>query len=240
MDHPAWEAGVTQTITQLGIILFCTDTRNKSLGAGQSEDTADTAGHVNGTHSRIAAATGSTGISTHHFGHGDRSRGRGSSAWGDGVDFGYTIDGTADTFAEGGTMVMKPHKMRDDTRPEPISYRLVRVPDLVADGVEISSAGVEQVGGPTLLSEHDRFLQWLEAKPGAGKNAARAAIGGNHHKADALIQRAINRGDVENRGKSHRWKLFRCDVARDFSRDPLADLVADELPLAEEVCHEPG
>ncbi|HSG27615.1 MAG TPA: AAA family ATPase, partial [Candidatus Krumholzibacterium sp.] len=92
-DDPNFERALGDTIREHGVVLVIIDTRNKSLGADQSEDSNDAAGQVNGMLSRVAEAEGATIISAHHTGHGQKERGRGASGWTQGVDFSFRIVG---------------------------------------------------------------------------------------------------------------------------------------------------
>ena len=149
-DDPDVEAGLIRTIESAGAALLIIDTLGKSLGAEQSEDKNDTANAVTGMLSRIAAATGCAVVFTHHTGYGDRSRGRGASAWTQGLDFAYIIDGSANDLMGGRSLRLKTIKMRDDQWPPVLPFRLkvLEEPIALSQGGEaqsVTSAVIEPV-----------------------------------------------------------------------------------------------
>ena len=141
-DHLQFESGLIATIQQINAGLVIFDTLGKSLGAEQSENDNDTANTITGMLSRIVAKTGCTCLFTHHTGYQDQARGRGASAWTQGLDFAYRISGTRDGFKGGRPVQLVPLKFRDDQWPDVQRFRLKSIPDLVLvapDGEEIST-----------------------------------------------------------------------------------------------------
>ncbi len=158
LDHPAVEAGLINTMRQTGAGLLILDTLGKSLGSEQSENDNDTANAVTGMLSRIAEVADCTCIFAHHTGYQDKKRGRGASAWTQGLDFGFVIEGRASDFKDGNAVRLIPTKARDGEEwPPDLPFRLKPVPDLVfvapdGDTVAQSSAVIEE-GAALALAE---------------------------------------------------------------------------------------
>jgi hypothetical protein len=182
-DHPVVEAGLIQTVKEAGAALLFFDTLGKSLGTEQSENDNDTASAVTGMLSRVAAATGCTCIFTHHTGYGNKERGRGASAWTQGLDFAYVIKGTADDLQNGKAVRLVPIKMRDDQWPPTVRFRLKSVDDIEVVGsngepVHLPSAAIEQVTAPDVPSATADLKRYTTGiSGGKNTNALYLAIG---------------------------------------------------------------
>src|SRR5690606_28358745 len=92
---------IRDTVRHYGVRLVIIDTRGKSLGGELDENAADSANLVQGLLSGIAQDSGATVIAAHHKPLSGSNRGRGSSAWTQGADFAFTIDGTREDFENG-------------------------------------------------------------------------------------------------------------------------------------------
>jgi AAA domain len=77
-----------------------------------------------------------TVVSLHHPGHGDATRGRGSSSWKAGLDAEYSIAKAEDT------ITISCQKMKDGVKPEPFSFRIISAPTSLTrpDGTPVTSA----------------------------------------------------------------------------------------------------
>jgi hypothetical protein len=211
-DHQDLEAGLRDSVGDIHAGLVIIDTRNKSLGADQSEDSNDTAGHVNGVLSRVAAATGCTFITTHHIGHGAKARGRGASAWTQGVDFSFLVAGNAAVIATGHAMTVKPLKMRDDEWPDPFSFRLNKVSGLQADGKIWNTAALEStdapIGAPEFFPVEARIFWHIQENPGCPAASIREKVKGNNGEVQEKIRRLLSHGAIKNLGQPNKHSYW--------------------------------
>jgi hypothetical protein len=201
-DDPDLETGLIDTAMELAAKLVVFDTMGKSLGMDQLEDSNDVANQVTGLLSRVTAATGCTALFSHHSGHGDKTRARGASAWTQGVDFAYTIRGTAADFAAGQPVTLVPSKMRDEELPKPRAFKLAPV-SLEIDGRLVPSAVVVPAESGPSQSLKARLFTYIEQNPGRGKGAIRGGVQGDNNAIDDALGDLL-KGAVENRGSDAR------------------------------------
>lgn len=103
--------------------LIVIDTLNRNWGVSASEnETGAMTAFVDGM-SELRGATGACVLTVHHVGHSDKSRGRGSIALYDGIDFEYRIErsGNPDMVNTLKT-TLTPTKWKDSGMPEPLQF----------------------------------------------------------------------------------------------------------------------
>jgi hypothetical protein len=239
-DHGAIEDILRDSIDHYGVVLAIIDTRGKSLGAGQLEDSADTANHVQGLLSRVAAETGCTVIAAHHTPLNDKGRGRGSSGWTQGADFAWIIQGSARTFAAGDPVALAVFKSRDATWHRPIRFELRYPVRMTIGGNPVAGAVIERSGEAfgQFPIEARAFLA-IKSDPGCSKQAVRDSVSGANSKIDSAIEKLLELGAIEDRGDSNRrryqaspgWEVELDGAVRHANGDPPRPRIA--LPLEE-------
>ena len=212
-DDPHFEEGLIATIEELGAGLVVIDTLGKTLGQDQPENDNDVANGITGMLSRIAARTGCATLFTHHVGHNDQGRARGASAWEQGLDFEYVIEGDREDLDAGEPLTLRARKMRDGAIPPPVGFRLKRLPGLSwtdADGRDeaFRSAAIEcaHTTAAVTLSVESRVFVFVEARPDRGKGEVRAGVVGGNPSVDAALTALVERGAIEDRGGGNRHK----------------------------------
>lgn len=210
-DEPDFEEGLINAIEQYRARLVVIDTLGKTLGPGQIENDNDVANTVTGMLSRIAAQTGCTTLFTHHTGHSDDSRGRGASAWEQGLEFSYVIKGTLEEFRRGRPMALTAHKMRDAPLPPPVGFRLQKLPGLFMaegdgrGGRDVSSAVIQLDTTPAAgLPLAARVFLFIRDVPGSCKGDVRSNVSGKHEVVDQALVGLIQLGAVGNDGSGNR------------------------------------
>lgn len=207
-DHPQFEEGLRNTIRETGAQLVIIDTQTKLLGIDQAENDADTAGAVTSMLARIAMETGATIVYARHTGHRERQRGRGSSAWTQGVDFAFLIDGRRDQLASGLPMTLKPIKVRDGRYPPKVSFKLESVSGLQIGNDSRPSAVVVPVDiglNPTQRPEtlESKVFEFVQEHPGCKKRDFRESVEGASEAIDATVQDLLERGALVNDGRTN-------------------------------------
>ena len=102
-------------------VLIVFDTLNRNFGPADENSTADMTAAV-GVLDELRVLTGACVLVVHHVGHGDKSRGRGSSVLYGALDSAYLVERDAD-----GTVRLTARKMKDAELPEPMAFRPVVV-----------------------------------------------------------------------------------------------------------------
>ena len=119
-------------------VLIVVDTINRNFGPGDENATADMTTAVAGLDA-IRNATGAAMLAAHHSGHGDKSRGRGSSVLRASVDVEYAVE----KFDR--TVQFRCTKAKDFDHPPPLAWTLQKqpLPWADADGTPLDSAVLE-------------------------------------------------------------------------------------------------
>ena len=119
-------------------VLIVVDTINRNFGPGDENATADMTTAVAGLDA-IRNATGAAMLAAHHSGHGDKSRGRGSSVLRASVDVEYSVE----KFDR--TVQVRCTKAKDFDYPPPLAWTLEKqpLPWADADGTPLDSAVLE-------------------------------------------------------------------------------------------------
>jgi hypothetical protein len=209
-DAPSLETLLRDSVDHYQADLVIVDTRNKSLGQDQLEDSADTAGYVQSVLSRVAQETGCTCISAHHTGLSAGTRGRGSSAWTQGADFAFLIRGKREDFAAGKPLSLEPTKFRDGEWPTPRTYRLESGIDLEVDGTAFTGATIRYVSpfeGAELSLQAEVFAV-IRKTPGCSGNSLRNGVEGKNTAIDEAASGLIARGAARDEGADNRHRYF--------------------------------
>lgn len=119
-------------------VLIVVDTINRNFGPGDENATADMTKAVAGLDA-IRNATGAAILAAHHSGHGDKTRGRGSSVLRASVDIEYAVE----KFDR--TVQVRCTKAKDFDHPAPLAWTLEKQPLPWADedGTPLDSAVLE-------------------------------------------------------------------------------------------------
>lgn len=104
-------------------VLIVFDTLNRNFGPADENSTSDMTAAV-GILDQLREMTGACIVVVHHTGHGDKTRGRGSSVLFGALDAAYLVERDED-----GTVRATARKMKDADLPEPMAFR-PRVVDL--------------------------------------------------------------------------------------------------------------
>lgn len=117
---------------EMPLVLLIIDTLARFLAPGDESKAQDMGAYLNAVDYLRGEATA---ISLHHPGHGDATRGRGSSSFKAGLDAEYSI-ATTD-----GVITVSCQKMKDGEKPAPLSFKIVSAPTRMrrADGTPVSS-----------------------------------------------------------------------------------------------------
>jgi hypothetical protein len=209
-DAPSLETLLRDSVDHYQADLVIVDTRNKSLGQDQLEDSAHTAGYVQSVLSRVAQETGCTCISAHHTGLSAGTRGRGSSAWTQGADFAFLIRGKREDFAAGKPLSLEPTKFRDGEWPTPRTYRLESGIDLEVDGTAFTGATIRYVSpfeGAELSLQAEVFAV-IRKTPGCSGNSLRNGVEGKNTAIDEAASGLIARGAARDEGADNRHRYF--------------------------------
>lgn len=100
-------------------VLIVVDTLHRNLGGEENSETD--IGHFLRAADTLRLRYGATILVVHHSGHGDKSRGRGSSSLRGGVDIEYAL------VNDQGTRTLKPTKTKDLAPPKPLSFGIKTV-----------------------------------------------------------------------------------------------------------------
>jgi hypothetical protein len=126
------------------------------------------------------------------------------------VDFSFIISGNAAAIDAGNAMTLLPHKMRDDEWPKPIAYRLIKIPDLVADGTPWKSGALERTDPPVQVSEFSpipaRVYRHIENNPGCSAQSIRDSVQGSNDEIHYEKNRLLRLGAIENQGGPNRHR----------------------------------
>lgn len=118
--------------------LIVVDTLNRNFGPGD-ENSANDMGALIAACDAVRERTGATVLLVHHSGHGDKNRSRGSGALRGGVDAEYRMS------RDGDLITFEATKMKDGTRPAPITFCLRSVDlGLYDEGDAITSAVLDR------------------------------------------------------------------------------------------------
>ncbi len=117
-------------------VLIIFDTLNRNFGPADENSTADMTAAVR-VLDEVRAATGACVLLVHHVGHGDKSRGRGSSVLFGALDAAYLVERDED-----GTVRLTARKMKDAELPAPLAFRAATVELGIVDeeGEPVTSA----------------------------------------------------------------------------------------------------
>lgn len=189
------------------LILF--DTLNRNFGPADENSTADMTAAV-AVLDELRAMTGACVCVVHHVGHGDKSRGRGSSVLYGALDAAYLVERDPD-----GIVRLTARKMKDADLPEPMAFRPVVV-DL----------GLRDDEGAPVTSAVLHASAWTPP-PATGK----AGRGRHQTAALRLLAEAIerHRANVERSGRDP----DQARVALDTWRDLCAEAGIDRRRFAE-------
>lgn len=138
------------------------DTLNTHFGAGDENGTADMTKFLSGMR-ELRLATSAHVMTSHHCGHGDKSRSRGSIVLHNGVDWEYRAERKPDTCI---TTIFNT-KSKDADKPEPLAWTLERQP------LPWATEDREPMASCVLLPAD---LQDEEPKAGSGNGIALTAL----------------------------------------------------------------
>lgn len=112
--------------------LLVIDTLSRFIAPGDESKAQDMGAYLDAIDFLRGEATS---ITLHHPGHGEATRGRGSSNWRGGLDAEFSIASASDT------VTLTTQKMKDGERPLPISFRIEQAPTMTtkADGYAVTS-----------------------------------------------------------------------------------------------------
>jgi hypothetical protein len=145
LDHPQLAERLIGTIRPRQAGMLFIDTVNKSLGGEQSENSNDDIGHIMAELEEVAAETDACVVLAHHYGHADKTRARGASAFEDGAGFVFAVTGTPEEFRLGRPVVLRCTKMKNAASPPATAYKLVRDSTVTLDGELLPGAVIEPV-----------------------------------------------------------------------------------------------
>jgi hypothetical protein len=177
----------------LPLALLVIDTLARFIAPGDESKALDMGQYLNAIDALRGAAAA---VSLHHPGHGDNTRGRGSSSWKAGLDAEFSIAN------DGGTITVNCSKMKDGPKPDPFSFRIEPAPTRMtrADGSAVQSVVLTPTDAPAnvrppatgknqkrLLAELERINKdgtvWAEGELreigrgiGMHRNSARDAV----------------------------------------------------------------
>jgi hypothetical protein len=116
----------------LPLSLLIIDTLARFIAPGDESKAQDMGAYLNAIDSLRGDAAA---VSLHHPGHGDNTRGRGSSSWKAGLDAEFSIANSDNT------ITVTCQKMKDGAKPDPFSFRIEPAPTRMAraDGSQIQS-----------------------------------------------------------------------------------------------------
>jgi archaellum biogenesis ATPase FlaH len=225
LNHPQLGEILRDTIRSMDAALVVIDTVNKSLGGELSENSNDDVGSIMSTLEQVGADTDACILLAHHFGHGDKSRARGASAWEDGAGFVYRIEGSPAAFSAGAPALLQNTKMKNDEQPTQRAFQLRKVP-IQLDGVKLGTAIIEEVSVAEAMSAQEEFstvaplsVRVFRAIHDAGRagltNAAlRRAVAGKGVLIDVEVDALITLGAIRDVGTDRAHKYVAVDGFR--------------------------
>jgi hypothetical protein len=121
---------------QMPLSLLVVDTLARFIGDGDESKAIDMGRYINAIDMLRGEAAA---VSLHHPGHGDVTRGRGSSSWKAALDAEYSLCNA------GGIVTVSCQKMKDGMKPEPFSFKLTPAATRMTrdDGVPVMSVVLE-------------------------------------------------------------------------------------------------
>ena len=240
-------------------VLIVVDTVNRNFGPGDENATSDMSAAVAGLDA-IRNATGAAMLAAHHSGHGDKSRGRGSSVLRASVDVEYAVE----KFDR--TVQVRCTKAKDFDYPPPLAWTLEKqpLPWADTDGTPLDSAVLEagdihepppppnsaRMGANqakaldalrTLYRNHQANLVHAGTDPGTAKvskvdwYAAMKSAGLPRNRCTDAKAELVHRGLVRDEGE------FVCpvDAVPDFVPDFVPDLYRNVPESAKASCTVP-
>jgi hypothetical protein len=145
---------IDSTVARVGrpVALLVVDTLARFIAPGDESAAEDMGAFLNAVHTLRGEATA---VICHHPGHGDNTRGRGSSSWRAGLDAEFTLA------RDGQVVTVTCQKMKDAEKPAPFSFAIEVAGTFMArvDGSPVQSI----VLVPTHMQAHAR-------QPASGKN----------------------------------------------------------------------
>lgn len=148
INQAAMEAG--------SVALIIIDTLNRNMGGGDESSTADMTAFIAAV-DEVKDRYDAAAMIVHHTGHGNKERGRGSSAMLGALDAEYRVE------KEGEVITVTNTKMKDAAPPPPIAFELVEVEVGTSRlGEPITSAALTETdppegGGRTSLSPNQKI-----------------------------------------------------------------------------------
>ncbi len=143
--------------------LLITDTLSRFISPGDESKSQDMGAYLNAVDQLRGDAAA---VILHHPGHGDATRGRGSSSWKAGLDAEFSLAN------EAGAITVTCQKMKDGEKPAPFSFKIIVVDTKMArdDGSVITSALLEatethMVHTPARGKNQKLLLACLEQQP---------------------------------------------------------------------------
>jgi hypothetical protein len=126
---------------ELPLTLLVVDTLARFIAPGDESKAQDMGAYLNAIDLLRGKAAA---VSLHHPGHGDATRGRGSSSFKAGLDAEYSM-----THIDG-VITVSCQKMKDGEKPKPFSFKIVSAPTLMAreDGTAVTSVLLEDTDAP--------------------------------------------------------------------------------------------
>ena len=186
--------------------LIVVDTLNRNFGPGD-ENSANDMGALIAACDAVRERTGATVLLVHHSGHDDSDRSRGSSALRGGVDAEYRMS------RRGDLITFEATKMKDGTRPAPITFCLRSVDlDLHDDeGDAITSAVLDrttpeptekEVQQETIRSLHEAGLsvRKVAAELGISKSTVQREVDRLRHCPTVPPLRGVGQWDTSRTG----------------------------------------
>lgn len=118
---------------QMPLSLLVIDTLSRFMGGDESK-AQDMGAYLNAVDGLRA---GAAAVTLHHPGHGDATRGRGSSSWRGALDTEYLLAKNTDN-----VVTVTCQKMKDGPKPAPFSFSIVQAPTRMTreDGTPVHSA----------------------------------------------------------------------------------------------------
>jgi len=114
---------INKLLNDVKPVLIVIDTLNKNFGSGDESKTSDMSNFVAGIE-QLRNRTGACVMTVHHVGHGDKTRGRGSIALYDGIDFEYRIEREGEPEDVNSLVTrMVPTKTKDGSYPDSLCWK---------------------------------------------------------------------------------------------------------------------
>ena len=146
---------------KMPLTLLIVDTLARFIAPGDESKAMDMGSYLTAIDTLRGEAAA---VTLHHPGHGDGTRGRGSSSWKAGLDTEYSLANVA------GTVTVTCQKMKDGRKPDPFSFRIEPAPTKMAreDGTPLTSVllhstDYQPVRRPLTGKAQKKLLAALEA-----------------------------------------------------------------------------